>query len=184
MQANTIQIGTGLDANGNLLSPGAAEQNYTLTGVGANPIVYYYGTAWVANQATGKWISPSASGSATTAVGISAYTRTISVGASGGVLDGYFSTDNPGQLSVNGSQYVISNAGWPSSDQGTYRSWTHFNTLLLPGLNTVQFQVSNLGGPTGLIVYGTATGVPDGGLTAMLLGGALLGLGAVRRKVS
>jgi hypothetical protein len=57
---------------------------------------------------------------------------------------------------------------------------------LAAGVNTIQFEVDNLDNspnPTGLIVQGTAN-VPDGGLTATLFGMGLLGLGAIRRKLS
>jgi hypothetical protein len=51
-------------------------------------------------------------------------------------------------------------------------------------VNTIEFEVFNGGGPAGLIVAGTATvSLPDGGCTVALLGSALVGLRAFRRKL-
>ena len=69
---------------------------------------------------------------------------------------------------------------------GSFDYLTSFSATLNQPVNTVVFEVNNGYGPTGLIVEGTATintSVPDGGCTAALLGGAIVGLQAVRRKL-
>lgn len=61
-------------------------------------------------------------------------------------------------------------------------------TVSLDGLNagthvlTVEALQTN-GGPFGALWIGSVTSVPDGGMTLMLLGGALIGLETLRRKL-
>lgn len=167
-----LQIGTGLDASGNLLPGGedskAFEQNYAVGGNASAASVYYAAGSWVSDVATGQWIDPSdANGNPTAPYGITTYTRTI-YGA--GTISGEFSSDNPGELLVN-NVVVVQNAGWPNVDDGTYRSFTSFSATLSPGPNTIEFEVNNLGGPAGLIVAGTFTPVPEPTTT---IAGALL----------
>jgi len=118
------------------------------------------------------------------------YTRVIPAGYN--TISGMFSSDNPGALLVDGT-LVAQSPGWSLYPVGTdtydWSVWTKFfSASLTPGVaNTITFEVYNLAGgapgnPTGLIVEGTA--VPDGSLTAMLLGMGLVGLGAIRRKLS
>jgi hypothetical protein len=186
-QAETIQIGTGLDASGNLLSAGSLEQNYGVGGNASDAVVYYLGSPWVANVANGQWISPSdALGNLTDPqYSTTTYTRTID---GTGTLSGEFASDNPGELLVNGVE-VASTPGWPTTDDSDYSYWTGFSDISLDqAVNTIEFDVYNSYGPAGLIVAGTATvntaSVPDGGLTAMLLGMGLAGMGVIRRKLS
>jgi hypothetical protein len=63
------------------------------------------------------------------------------------------------------------------------------NMALAPGLHTLRFDVfqtgtgtTTLANPHGLLFTGAVTTVPEGGMTLMLLGGALLGLETFRRR--
>ena len=55
-----LQIGTGLDASGNLIAPGGVEQNYNaITGPDGESIAVayvqpFYAGAWIPNQPTGQ----------------------------------------------------------------------------------------------------------------------------------
>lgn len=192
VRANTIQIGTGLDSTGNLLGSGSSEQNYTVAGVDTSAIAYVetqYPGAWVGNLANGQWISPvnPETGQPSQQIGLFSYTRTIyGIGS----MSGEFSSDNGGALYVNGT-LVAQTAGWPDTITGDYQFFTQFNNIVLnQSVNTIEFVVYNalytpdteIPNPTGLIVAGTAT-VPDGGMTVILLGGALAGMQALRRKL-
>jgi len=186
-QAQTIQIGTGLDGSGNLLSTGSFEQNYSEGGNALYAVVGYEAGSWVANVANGQWITPSdALGNLTDPqYSTTTYTRTVD---GIGTMTGAFASDNPGELLVNGVE-VVSTPGWPTTDDSDYSYWTYFNDISLgQSVNTIEFDVYNSYGPTGLIVAGTATvnadNAPDGGLTAMLLGMGLVGMGVIRRKLS
>ena len=120
-QANTIQIGTGLNASGGLLSAGSLEQYYTTAGPNDNTAIAYvqpfYSGAWVANVATGQWISPVDNTTglpSQEAPATFTYTRTID---GIGSMSGEFATDNPGELLVNGT-VVSETPGWPSTETG------------------------------------------------------------------
>ena len=189
-QADTIQIGTGLDSSGNLLSTGSDELNYTAAyqGSGETAIAQVEAGTWAANVTTpprGQWITPidPSTGDPSQQVGLFTYTRTID-GA--GSITGEFASDNGGELLVNG-QVIVSTPGWASiTTTGDYQLFTSFSAVLNDPVNTITFEVYNPTwpsfNPTGLIVAGTAT-VPDGGMTAMLLGLGVTGLAIFRRKL-
>jgi len=184
----TFQIGTGLDASGNDRPLNNAEQNYTLSG-GAGPdtlaIVRQNG-AWTADQnnywAPGQWITPLLPNiSEDQSTSLFYYTRTID---GTGSISGYFASDNGAELFVNGIPIQADSNPPLYGFAGSFTYWTAFSATLNQPVNTVVFEVNNGGGPTGLIVQGTATiGVPDGGCTAALLSGVFFGLQALRRKL-
>ena len=175
------------------LTSGSIEGNYTVTGLGDSSAIAYvenqYPGAWVGNLPTGQWISPvdATTGQPSQQIGLFSYTRKID---GFGSLSGEFASDNGGALFVNGI-LVANTAGWEFGDDGDYRSFINFSATLNQAVNTITFEVYNTNpdispNPTGLIVAGTAEGdvsVPDGGMTVMLLGGALVGLGALSRKL-
>jgi hypothetical protein len=161
-QAAMIQIGTGLDGSGNLLALGAAEQNYTVSGnASAANVRTSLPSNWLGNVSNGQWISPP-----NDPTGLTFYTRTLGPGT----ITGQFSSDNPGELLVNGV-VVAQTSGWPGTDTSTYQSWWSFNANLTQAVNTIKFEVNNLGGPAGLIVAGTFTPVPE---PSTVIAGALL----------
>jgi hypothetical protein len=182
-RANVIQIGTGLDGSGNLIGAGASEGNYAVTYNG-NPIGAIAGQdagspPYINNQPNGQWIEPA--NHAVDPSGLFTYTETFFNGSSGSV-NGVFASDNAGKVLVDGV-IVTQTSDWEYNDNGAYALPHTFGGTLVPGLNTIEFEVYNISGPTGLIAYGTATGVPDGGMTAGLLGGALIGLQMLRRRM-
>ncbi len=180
-QAQTIQLGTGLDASGNLLSSGSFEQNYTIGGNASAAIVDYVTGSWIANQPKGQWITPANAQGAVTDPqdGITTYTRTID---GTGTINVEFASDNPGELLINGTA-VAQGLGWPTTDDSDYSRFISYSGSLDQAVNTIEFEVYNSFGPTGLIVDGTATinnanTVPDGGFTLTMLGAALTGWGS------
>jgi hypothetical protein len=110
----------------------------------------------------------------------------------GVAITGRFTSDNPGQLVVNGTA-IYSSPGWANNtDDSTYSTWYNFGTIQLNyGENNITWNVSNLGGPQGLIVEASAVGnnftvgagVPDGGLTAVMVGLGFTTLAGLRRKL-
>ena len=88
--------------------------------------------------------------------------------------------DNGYKLYVNGTQIAGANG-----EGYTYR-WEYSgniaSALLNPGVNVIAVALEDHGGLTAFDMQVTATAVPDGGATLMLLGGAMVGLGALRRK--
>jgi len=88
--------------------------------------------------------------------------------------------DNGFKLYVNGHLVAEANEEyytWRWEYSGTFAS-----EFLNPGVNVVAVALEDHGGLTAFDMQVTATAVPDGGATLMLLGGALVGLGALRRK--
>lgn len=156
----SIQIGTGLDASGNLLVQGASEVNYTVGGNASSAWVVAGGGAWVDNTSNGQWISPF---STTTGGpwGDTTYTRAI-LGA--GTLEVRFTSDNAGQLKINGVA-VAETIGWKFGYENSFAQWVELSYVLPPGENILEFTVHNLNvgfdNPTGLIVAGTFTPVPE-----------------------
>ena len=105
---------------------------------------------------------------------------------SAGTYTGKFASDNDAWLLVNGIEVKNNLAGFPSgggSDPG-YHYWTDFS-FSTPVDAVVTFKVYNrpldgyTGNTAGLIVQ-----VPDSGTTMIMLGGALCGIGALRRRLS
>jgi hypothetical protein len=60
---------------------------------------------------------------------------------------------------------------------GASPAWDGTSNITLSG-----FWVGTQGSISNVAVWGTGTSVPDGGMTLVLLGGALVGLGVLRRK--
>jgi hypothetical protein len=168
-----IQIGTGLDGSGALLPQNALEQNYSISGNAAYAAAIYAAPgSWVANGPTGQWIDPSTSGgSPTDPNGFTYFTRTIT---GTGSINLQFATDNAGALVINGV-VVAQTQGWATqTDTADYETWVSYSGTLNPGVNTIEFEVNNLGGPAGLIVEGTFTATPVPEPTTVISGALLL----------
>jgi hypothetical protein len=141
---------------------------------------------WVPNPLPAQWISPYAGGSTDPWVNDNAdhtYIFQTIAGASG-TVSGYWATDNSAKIYVDGV-YTGQNIDASQLDAPGYRPLTPFTLTLTQG-DVVDFYVLNgdnsgsaYGNPAGLLVS-----TPDGGMTAGLLGGALIGLHALRRKLS
>jgi hypothetical protein len=176
---------TGLGAQGTL------DPNYTLTdGSGQLPLIQYptgaYGDLipndWPSLPGPAQWISPWINGTSTDPwitdnQGYTYVFQTVVGGTGSGMVSGLWDSDDNATMFVNGVP-VASRPSWPGGIAS-------FSVPLTAG-DIVTFDVYNL--PLGSGSYGNPAGLivstPDGGMTAGLLGGALLGLQAIRRKLS
>jgi hypothetical protein len=137
-------------------------------GYGSDPGYFDYKTYWAAD--------------ATATMGDDLWVRT-SVDLTGydlNTVDWFLGVDNGFKLYANGNLIQQDNA-----EGYTYR-WEYGGSIasafLNPGVNVIAVALEDHGGLTAFDMQVTATAVPDGGATLMLLGGALVGLGALRRK--
>jgi hypothetical protein len=102
-------------------------------------------------------------------------------------IEAGFQNTGTGTISVTGFDYLVLHYGVGTG--GTHGSGGGVECWFVGGLSS--FTIPQLGsGPNGFggissatLFNGTPTTTPDGGTTAMLLGGALTGLGVVRRYV-
>lgn len=181
---------TGVDANGNALAggDGVADSHYTVfsstipsvvTGVDA---VTYKHPSYVANDATSRWISHSASGFPGS--GTTTFRTTFDLtglDASTAQISGFNAVDNAGSIVLNGVATGI-------SLNGNFGTLVAFSITggFVAGLNTLDFVVNDFGPPLALRIAGmTGTAqvaaVPVPAAFSMLAP-ALLGLGLLRRK--
>jgi hypothetical protein len=154
---------TGVDHSGNVLPDGAVDPHYTLI-TSADPnfpgpdarLVNSTGWPfpnWILNNATSKWIGPRRDAGASNPGGVYIYRTTFTLPAGAGVatINGRWLTDNGAVIRLNGNltTHVTPHNG--------FNFWTPFtiNAGFVPGLNTLDFVVTNLLGSTG----GTPTGL-------------------------
>jgi len=175
-KASIVQVGTGLNASGDLISSGATEQSYNVTyyagvagvvtpgaGVSESAIAAVEAGSYVGNvtmgPALGQWITPldPSTGQPSQQVGLWTYTETI-VGK--GSMSGSFASDNGSELLVNGN-VVLQSPSWEYGPYGDYQSLLPFSAALPNAVNTIEWEVYNppwsTFNPTSLIVVGTAT---------------------------
>jgi VPDSG-CTERM motif len=188
--AGPFNLNTGVDLSGNQLPANSPEQRYSVSGAYSAAAVYpnsawpILGGPWVPNfsgPGGGQWISPVDRGGFGQAVGITTFSMAFWVPFAQNVTL-QFTADNPGQVSLNGG-VLFSQAGWPNADAGTYRWLDTVVLSLQQGNNKVSFDVSNLGGPAGLIVNSDSFVAPDNGATLALLGLGLAGVAFARRSM-
>ena len=92
------------------------------------------------------------------------------------------------QIPVAGFQYLVLHWGGPDAPCSTNQSCASLNYQAIyigdPGPGVTYYTASNPIDGQGLSGYMlfNPTSVPDGGMTLTLLGGALVGIGAIRRK--
>jgi len=182
---------TGFDGSGNLLAGGLIDGNYSIVGAGgpdAEVISVSLPGSWLANTSTSKWIWEQSNGQPT---GVDRTFR-LSFDMTGldltsAILSGRWATDNTGlDIFVNGNSTGQTNTG--------FSAWTGFSidySLLLGGINTVDFVVHDFGGIAGFRAeFTTATAnaasasVPEASSTLILLGLAVVGLAAWNRRKS
>jgi hypothetical protein len=157
--------------------------------------------AWISYAATGYGdaiLAPTYNNPATPIV---SFTRTFT-GSAGSILDMKLWADDTAFMRVDGGAWVPATHVWGQSTCETNpTSCTAplfsegFFTLGFTGDHTLEIQAYQIGTGTPITngeFFGTTTSnpfgiqydgtVPDGGTTLMLLGGALVGLGFLRRK--
>ena len=147
---------TGVDNSRNVLGDSVADPHYTLTTSPAGavtPAVTTPGTGWpggwVANTTTSRWIGPN-SPSANGPVGDYTYKTTFT-------LPSFSTASIVGELSVDDTITEILINGVSAGNTvplGSYTTISKFSisTGFLVGINTLEFKVNSIGGPTGLRV--------------------------------
>jgi len=182
---------TGVNGSGAVIADGAIDSHYTILAapngaqVAAKTAAGYPLGVWQNNDSDSAWIGPNTS-EANGPGGYYVYRTTFTLAAnailSSVSISGFWGTDDFGSnLFINGVS-TGQTAGF-ASVASAFSVTSNFHV----GVNTLDFQVGNSGGPTGLRVDGISgsyqtSGVPDGSLTVMLLGASLLGMLAFRRK--
>jgi len=187
-------VGEGVTANSIPNNPGAYFND------GTNSFITYGGSA--------DWINPAANdqgGTGVTAnstIGLYIYEIQITDSAfTGGTLNwaGVWGTDNCGSIMVDnvattttaatGTGTTIgggATAGGCNGSNSNFQSPTAFNlaTTLGSGVNYLQFDVYNLGGPSALIVDGASATPEPSSVISVLTGLGLVAAGIARRRVS
>ncbi|WP_418320778.1 PEP-CTERM sorting domain-containing protein [Piscinibacter sakaiensis] len=189
-----VNIGTGVDASGSTLATSATDPRWDIV---AGPGVSSSFDAVVASNQhqlyfkspQSMWISTAANARSTIN---SPYTYQLvfdltGYDASTARLDGSWSVDNYGSILFNG--HTPNGTGTLSLTGNAvqnYRSSHSFSITggFLPGLNTLQFRVTDTGNPAGLNVQGNVTAVtavPEPS-TLALFGVGLLAVWVTRRR--
>ncbi|WP_165219532.1 hypothetical protein [Aquisphaera insulae] len=170
-----------MNGSGGLQINGAQDSHYALTtapsgsGYGPNTFVADHtkyplvSGPWVPNTTSAQWIGPVSDRTTipgSTGSGDSAYETTFDLtglDASTARITGKWSTDNPGEIWLNGVSTGIATIG-----EFAYQSMQSFSitTGFQAGTNTLEFKVNNKpidsNNPTGLIVEMTGTAaVPE-----------------------
>ncbi|USX18061.1 PEPxxWA-CTERM sorting domain-containing protein [Oxalobacteraceae bacterium OTU3REALA1] len=183
-------VNTGVGASG------TADTHYSLSSASTAstvPVITYNDqwpiSPWIGNDATSKWITPTADQSQSfDASSSGTYTYSLSFDLSGFKAG---SASLSGRMAADNAVTVLLNSHTISSASG-FTGWSAFasNGGFIDGVNTIEFVVTNWaqngGNPTGLRVEftdSTVTPVPEPETYAMMLGGlALVGAIARRRK--
>jgi hypothetical protein len=201
----TTLFNTGVDASGNLMANGTVgDPHYSLTSVAGGTAVTRVITSvglfpvppYIGDNLLSRWIGPDNDADLNSPPGNYTYTTTFDLTglnpATASIM-GRWSSDNDGvAILLNGL-----NTGNPATSFTQFSAGFANFTIgsgFVAGINTLKFVVHNGGSavgnnsggsnPTALRVEMTGNArVPDGGLTAMLLGVGLLGLSSVRRMV-
>jgi PEP-CTERM motif len=148
-------------------------------------------SAWRANTATADWISPGSSGNTNWPVGNYDYQTTFDLSGSNpstAELSGLWASDNNGCIFLNGA------TTGDCTGFAAFGSLTAFSITsgFVAGVNTLDFIVTNGGGPSGVIaeVSGTASsasgvttpsGVPEPS-SLLMVGVSLIGVGGLLRR--
>ncbi len=173
-------------------APGGVDQNWTLTSSASNTAYdpASVNGAWLANNSTSLWLTPSANGNQSYDPSTSgSYSYSLNFDLTGfdpasASFAGRFAADNlVNSIMLNGVSLGASG--------GTFNSWTNFaaSSGFVAGMNTLTFDVTNLaqasGNPTGLRVEfsnSSVAAVPEPAVwSLMIIGFGLIG-GSLRRR--
>jgi hypothetical protein len=148
---------TGVDNARNVLGDSAGDTHYTLVAAPAGtalPVATTPNTAlapinWLGNTSTARWIGPN-SASSSGPVGVFVYRTTFT-------LPSFSSASVSGYVTVDDQILDILINGVSVSNQYPLGSWTttsqfQISSGFVVGVNTLEFKVNNVGGPTGLRV--------------------------------
>ena len=193
---------TGVDSSGSPLTPGTVDSHYALvsapSGVTLTAIATSPNGAWTPNTSTADWISPGSSGGTSFPPGTYDYQTTFDLTGldpTTAQLSGKWTSDNNGWIDLNGVMTGVTSAFAGFGSLSSFSITSGFQ----PGLNTLDFVIVNGSdsfSPTGVIadISGTATAsssvsgpsaVPEpSSLSMFILGGGLLGLGGLGRKLA
>ncbi len=188
----TTLFNTGVDATGTPLANGTLDTHYSLV---AGPILGAPRAAdstngfpippWIGDDSISAWVGPVGDSQLDGPVATYDYQTTFSLtgfSAASASITGQWAADDAGlDILINGV----------STGQVTTSAFTAFTAFTITsgfvaGLNTIDFIVSNTGGPTGLRVEQTGTAdvsvVPEPAALALFgVGAAMLGLARRRR---
>jgi hypothetical protein len=177
---NVSLFNTGVDSSATVLAGGSSDPHYNvLSPAGPAKVITSPNGSWLANDAVSKWIWVNAD-----ALPAGSFTFRTTFDMTGldllsAVITGRWSTDNIGtNILVNGTS--------TGQTSGGFSSFTAFSisaALLVPGVNTIDFLVTDQGSPGSFraeFLTHTANastqppGVPDSGSTLILLGASFL----------
>jgi hypothetical protein len=162
-----LVFNTGVDDSGAVLPDYAVDPHYALiqapagSGLGPSSFVadsarYPFNGYWT-NSPESKWIAPQALQNGFDVGGDYIYRTTIDLSAfdlATVQITGTWTTDNIGQdILLNGQSTRNTNPDWTSTTPFS------LTTGFVKGINTLDFQVNNLSGSTGLRIEMAATGV-------------------------
>ncbi len=189
----TISIfNTGESASGPALSTGVADPHYSLVSAPAGVSLTAITTQpvyWTSNTSTADWISPGASGAINWPVGNYDYQTTFSLAGDNPAtaqLSGSWASDNNGCIYLNGVN---------TNDCTTFAGFTSLTSFsitsgFVAGTNTLDFEVYNGGGPSGVFaqVSGTAnptspSPTPESSSWILAATGLLGAAGMMRRRI-